>query len=769
MRQGEGADLLGANDPRGESIGIIYVAPTDDRQSVLTAIWTQDQLGRQQVAVVLPENNRAFQRPIDFDGLKSMRRGLKSEIVFVAPNGPGPAEFARQRRFTVYTSLENYASALRTQSSEHDAKRGWFGRRQKPPSGEIKLAPVIAAVGLDQPASPLGHAASANGHAPSIAPPEPDDEQEQEEHHSRMAPEIGMVGAAGVMGVAAFEAMDHDEDLLAPPPPTSPAAKPAANGVSPKSIEDVPTQTNIETSALNAQRAAEPGIIAFSDKPRPRTTAKLAAAQVDASASPTPIKKSGKRAALIAGTTAAGVGLGAAALASTRAPARSTGTPGGQPPVSGNTGGPGGPGGSGPNQPRRGTRRLLLLLLLLLTILLLIGIAFASPLGHQAITNILPGSTTTATVTITPQSKDVADSFVITAVTGSPNPTSRQVQARIVSVNSPSKSASAHATGSIPGRSATGTLTFINLSRSSITISGGTLTGADGVQVYFAGLTVPPSTINVLGTAANEGTAGNIPALDINGYCCGNSSIFVKNPSGFAGGQNPQTNAVITQNDINSATNTLIAQVKPEAQSQLKGQVRANEDVVPNTLNCTANVKANHAVGDVTPTVTVTGTATCSEEVYDRDAALALATTALKAEAVKNLGAGYAPVNNDIVAGVTQATIIDTKHTVSLLVRAEGVWVFQFSDQLKQQLANAIANKSKSDAQSYLLATTGVSAVTISISNGNTMPAASDITIVIKAIPGPSGSPTLTPGSPTPIIPVTPSPIPTAQNGQGGS
>ncbi len=49
MRQGDGADLLGANDPRSASIGIIYVAPTDDRQSVLAAILTQDKLGRKQV------------------------------------------------------------------------------------------------------------------------------------------------------------------------------------------------------------------------------------------------------------------------------------------------------------------------------------------------------------------------------------------------------------------------------------------------------------------------------------------------------------------------------------------------------------------------------------------------------------------------------------------------------------------------------------------------------------------------------------------------
>ena len=90
MRQGDGADLLGANDSRSADIGIIYVAPDDNRQTVLTAILTQDKLGRKQVAVVLPDQNKAFQRPVDFEGLKNMRRGLKTEIVFIAPNGPGP-------------------------------------------------------------------------------------------------------------------------------------------------------------------------------------------------------------------------------------------------------------------------------------------------------------------------------------------------------------------------------------------------------------------------------------------------------------------------------------------------------------------------------------------------------------------------------------------------------------------------------------------------------------------------------------------------------
>jgi len=50
MRQGNGSDLLGLKDPRSTKIGIIYVAPNDDRKSVLAAILTQEKLGRKQIS-----------------------------------------------------------------------------------------------------------------------------------------------------------------------------------------------------------------------------------------------------------------------------------------------------------------------------------------------------------------------------------------------------------------------------------------------------------------------------------------------------------------------------------------------------------------------------------------------------------------------------------------------------------------------------------------------------------------------------------------------
>src|SRR5260370_32895183 len=97
MKQVDGAELLGPNVPGSSSIGLIYVDPDDNSQSVLTAILTQDKLGRKEVDEVFPENNTAFQRPADFDGLKKVRARLKSQIGFIAPDSPGPTELARQR------------------------------------------------------------------------------------------------------------------------------------------------------------------------------------------------------------------------------------------------------------------------------------------------------------------------------------------------------------------------------------------------------------------------------------------------------------------------------------------------------------------------------------------------------------------------------------------------------------------------------------------------------------------------------------------------
>jgi len=224
--------------------------------------------------------------------------------------------------------------------------------------------------------------------------------------------------------------------------------------------------------------------------------------------------------------------------------------------------------------------------------------------------------TASATVIITPISHLLSNNFIITAVTGKPNPANRQVQARILSATSGTEQSTVTSTGSLPGTQATGPLTFENTALSSRTFPGTVLTGASGVLVSFNGpITVPaglPASVTVTGFAVNVGAAGNIGALDINGPCCA-TGITVKNRA-FSGGQNAMAHAIVEQADIDTATNQVVAMLEPGTLSALQKQVQPNEQVVPNTLQCpsTSNLTRDHNAGDHAGSVTVSGTITCT-------------------------------------------------------------------------------------------------------------------------------------------------------------
>ncbi len=484
---------------------------------------------------------------------------------------------------------------------------------------------------------------------------------------------------------------------------------------------------------------------------------------------PMPLPQTGATTKPLApGAGSAGAGAAAAFAATNRASVAG----GTQPPIRGNVGGSGGGGGGGRSR-RRSTRQLLAIALVILTLLLLAGIAFASPSGQNLIGHIT-GSTSTAIVTITPAHQTVSDSFVVTALTGTPDPTAHQVQARVLSYTSPSGSGSASATGSLPAKQASGTLRFVNSGTFSVRVLGGILTGGDGVQISFGTVVVPVGSIDTTGIVVNLGASGNIPAFDINGTCCGNSNITVRNLFPFSGGQDLVPNSVIAPKDITTATNNLISSLTSGAQIALQQQVRSTEQVVSNSLKCAGNTPtADHHVGDQAKSVTVTGTVTCTEEAYDQKGALDIAVTALKAEAAKNPGAGYALVGI-VVTNVTSATVVDAKNTVSLVILAQGEWVYQFTDAILTGIKNKIAKESQSAVQADLMKTPGVQSATISISSGTTMPDAANITINFLPMPGlggsptpGSGSPTTTPGTPTSGTTPTGSPAITPTTGLG--
>ncbi len=399
-----------------------------------------------------------------------------------------------------------------------------------------------------------------------------------------------------------------------------------------------------------------------------------------------------------------------------------------------------------PARRKTGSRRWLALALILLVVLLIFGgIAYAGPGTLITLAQNLfgapsggPGIASSATVTITPASKAVQNDYTITAVTGTPDASQHQVQARKLSYTTPSQSQTTNATGSDqnPATKASGTLVVTcRASSSPITIAAGTVfTGNDGVQVSTdETVTVSGCSTNIPAHAVQPGPHGNIAADDMNqpyeGYA-------INNPAAFAGGQDAQTYTVVQQSDIDGAATPLENSLTASAQQQLQGQVRPNERLV-DSPTCNSNVTSDHAAGDRATTVTATVKVTCTGAAYDHDAALSTAAQWLMQNVAQSLGPDYSLVGN-VTTTLTQAQLTDaTQGTIVISVHASGLWLFQFNDTQKQNLAQLIAGKSKQDAQAQLLQQMGVAQADISLSSGNTLPANSNqITIIVQGLPG---------------------------------
>jgi len=436
---------------------------------------------------------------------------------------------------------------------------------------------------------------------------------------------------------------------------------------------------------------------------------------------------------------------------------------------------------------------LITFVLLLVALVAACGvIAYASTgvFSHLNIPTIIPGLTPSATVTITPVSKDLKNTYTIFGVTGNPDPTLRQVQARLLTSTTPAQSKTANATGvgHTPGIQATGAITFYNgASVDQLVSAGATFTLAGGVQVVTdEAVDVPPASPPSFGIAratahaVDVGTSGNIAELTINQPCCASRSIFAKNLTPFSGGQDPRTYTFVKQSDIDSIVNPLKMTLMPAALQSLQAQVRPGERFI-SPPQCTPMVNSDHAAGDQASSVTVTVKVSCSSEVYDLQGVQTIAANLLKQQAATDLGPGYA-LAGSLVTGVTQVKVTDpTKGTLELFVTAEGIWVYQFSDAQKAMLEKLIAGKSKQAAQTLLLQQMGVAQVDIQLSGGDgkTLPTdTTQITIEVLTVPGlqapTTTTPTTGPGSPTvpttsPGSPtVTPKPTPTVGLGSRG-
>ncbi|MEO7020387.1 MAG: hypothetical protein ABI234_09585, partial [Ktedonobacteraceae bacterium] len=405
-----------------------------------------------------------------------------------------------------------------------------------------------------------------------------------------------------------------------------------------------------------------------------------------------------------------------------------------------------------------------------------------------------PGSHVTATVTLTPASRMEQNNYIITALpNGTTDNARRQVPARVLNTTSAPQTATGNATGSINATTAKGPLKFLNGNGHDVTISTTVLHGASGVAITFNGPIIIPAAgvIIVTGYAVSAGSGGNIPAFDISGSCC-TPGVSANNISSFSGGQDAITNSVIQQSDIDGAANPLVATLAQSTQVSLQKQVKATEKMVDGSFACTPTTTADQKAGDIAKQVHVSVTVACHEEVYDALAAHQMAISLLLGQAQNDpaLNAQYALVGQ-ITPRVLSDSMVSADGKVNLEMQVQGLWVYQFTPQMQQNIKGKIIKITQKSAMDVLLHQSGVAAAKIELSSGTTMPATvNDITLTVLTLPAAQTTPTTGPGTPTigpnstpggsnngtpggsnngtPGGPST-NPTPTAVNGLGGS
>ncbi len=761
MKQGNGTDVLGLNDPRNASIGVIYVSPNDEKKSVLAAILTQEKLGRKQVAVVLPEQNKAFQRPGDFDDLKSLRGKLQTQIVFIAPGGPGPAAFARQRNFPVYSTLEIFAKAVKDEKPNlPENKKSWFfgtGKQKTPPvvpttPSVVEAGSFVAPLsGEEEPVSYSDHVVPlVLGGAEVVAPPATPNGYTpvQQKTETSGAPHPSMQEKEDwniLAPVAAASAVVASEPFM------------PKNGTQANNGQHTEGETDEDMSGiiLLTPTRAKPTVkfpVAKDVAPLAVPVAKPAAQAPSSRA--TKQQNSGKVAAVAGGMAAASL-------------ARTTGVGSAPPPrASANSGGGGGGGG----RPKRSALLIALAALLVLTTVVFGGIALSAPNLLSPLKNALPSLANSTTVTLVPDSKTENNNYLIRGVQSNPDANKQEVLARVVTVSSASQSKTVSATGvrQTQATAASGTITFYNSLPTSQTIAITPFTLASGVKFENnANAVVPaanlPTTgfITVNAHAITLGSRGNIGARAYNGACCTTGVTAIN--GAFSGGQDAQNYTFVQQGDIQGAVNALQPALLGDAEAALKANIHSGEQVAGNTT-CSPNTTSDHNAGDRVASVTVTVKVTCQTQVYDQKGTLALVTNLLTAKATNDYGTDYALVGNV----VTQAKVQNVSNgIVNLLVSAKGIWAYQFTTARQLELKKLIAGRSSSDAITILKSQKGVADASLNPNSGTLPTNLDSIKFVIQAVTGLSGGGGTTggPGG-TPTV-TGPGTNPTTQPGLG--
>jgi len=365
-----------------------------------------------------------------------------------------------------------------------------------------------------------------------------------------------------------------------------------------------------------------------------------------------------------------------------------------------------------------------LLLLILLIMPRVLGVSFF-PAGFP-----LFGASPVATVSITPQSKTLQDTYLLTA---SPQASGVDLVLRIIpdrvesTTSSGSSTIATTGTQSTPGAQASGLVFFDNSGKTPVSVTEGTtFTTNSGIQISLTQtVMVEPrqdgqdGIASATAVAISAGAAGNISAYALNTSCCG-GKVTASNPEPFTSGVDASVVHVVTQADLDGVKNTLGAKLQQQALQQLQKQLYANE-VLAGKPTYTMKVSSNNPVGAQANQVKVQVSLSATVAVYNDETARQVAAQLLSKQAMQTLDNN---ANDYQLSGTPSAAtpVVEQQGPdgkVYLSVAVHELWVYHFSSLQLVLWRQSIKGLVPAVALAYLNSQTGVAAVHISLPFGS--------------------------------------------------
>jgi hypothetical protein len=273
------------------------------------------------------------------------------------------------------------------------------------------------------------------------------------------------------------------------------------------------------------------------------------------------------------------------------------------------------------------------------------------------------------------------------------------------------------------GTQAYGIVLFTNSTSQSVAIPAQLiLTTSSGIRFQTTqAVEVPPhhagedGKSSVPTQAINPGAAGNIPAHALDGTCCKNG-ISVTNPAPFSGGTDTQMLHTLSQTDVESAKNMLIAKLQPQLALQLQKKL-SNDDIMAVQPMYVVTVSPSSPVGTPIDQVQVAITLQGTVVVYSHKVVNQTIAQLLNREAMKILGNSYHLQGTPSIAAphiVQQGK----GGLIYLNVSAQGLWVYLLSVEQLHQWRQSIKGATSAAALAYLTTQPGVGTVQLRLPLG---------------------------------------------------